>query len=209
MSLLVIPNVLVNGTPGDANPVNANFTAISTIVNGSIDQSNLAPGTQFPTSIIAQDAGLQPGHLAPGCITASKIAPGASVRNRVAGNVVPSLNFSTVETTIVTVGPITTSGGRVLFDGMWGLSVSVGFSGLSLTLKLKRNGTPIVTLQYPVGNGGASTVMQMCVPPPAYLDTGLAAGTYTYTVTMITSSALGVVVSPATNPGVFFAEEAA
>jgi hypothetical protein len=208
MSFLVIPNVLVNGTPGDAVPVNANFTAIAAILNGALDQSNLSPGTQFPTSSIAQDGGFQTGHLANGAVTAAKLAPGASVRNRFPANVVQNLGFTTVETTLLSLGPMTTSGGRVLIVVAWGLSCQIG-TGASgtITLRLKRNGTTIVTVAPHLSNSTAANI-EVAMHSPQYADMPTA-GTYTYTITGQTSAGNLILATPATDAGTGYMEEAA
>lgn len=54
MAQLVIPNIFVNGTVADADPVNQNFAAVQGSVN-SIDSSNIGPSGIYARQIIPTD----------------------------------------------------------------------------------------------------------------------------------------------------------
>lgn len=64
MGTVTIPNTLTNGSTTDATEVNANFTAVTTQVNGNIDSDNLA------------DAGVTAAKLAANAVTNVKVATG-------------------------------------------------------------------------------------------------------------------------------------
>lgn len=72
MGAITIPNTFVNGTPADATEVNDNFTAITDVVNGSIDGDNIS--TVPEAQVVFGDA----GHTHEGGTTGANIPVGAA-----------------------------------------------------------------------------------------------------------------------------------
>jgi len=110
----------------------------------------------------------------------------------------------------VTLSAITTRGGRLVILGTITMIVSLATTSTSVTFKLKRGATTIVT--WTVGGfvqapGTGNTLAIPFAFPVMAADLPIA-GTYTYTVTgIVAPGAAGSVTLDSTNPGNVFAIE--
>jgi hypothetical protein len=195
--------------------VDADLDTIYAGVNGNLDTTNLSSIAGILGSQLSGSAGITGAQIATGTIGGTNIAPttintsnlvqGAAVNQFATASATTNLNFSTVETTLVTLPSITTRGGLVLLTGSLGLFLTQsGSSGSTITLRVKRTST-IYTVIFVVSNSNASTVITP-IPTPLFIELPTP-GTYTYTITGQSSSSAVTINTPPTNAGAAFVME--
>lgn len=110
---------------------------------------------------------------------------GASTPAFESGIVSSGTSIAGVETIVCTVDPITTRGGKVLLAGLasWAY-VGAGDGLQNVTMRFKRNGTQIAQWTFQLS---AATFTTNALPTPSYIDSP-AAGTWTYTLTAVTTA---------------------
>lgn len=185
------------GTTILAAEMNTDLNAVFNVVNGNLDDDNLA--NDAVTTAKITDLNVTTGKLAANAVTTAKItdlnvttgklAVGATVADSDSGTPSTSLNITTGDTTVVTLGSVTTRGGPVLLGGMigWYLNIQSGSAGLAdqgdVTIRIKRDGSTIKTYIYAVANTAVfAGDVQFPLPTILYVDTP-AAGSYVYTIT--------------------------
>jgi hypothetical protein len=174
----------------------------------SIDNTNIIPGAAIATSKIAQDGGIQAGHVAALAVTAPKLAVGAAI-NAISNGPVGLSISATVETLIVTVAGINTRGGSVLLFGAGGVRAVPDPAGpTAYTWRIKRDGATIATITTNLGTAAAAANNAYPWALPAWIDVAPVAGAHVYTVTAQTAAA-AVFQTPAANAGSYFAVELA
>jgi len=95
MGLITIPDTFTGGTTILASEVNANFAAITAVVNGSIDSANLA------NSAVGQN------QLAASAVTDSKIATGAAIALSKLASLTANLALISNSTGAITTSSVT------------------------------------------------------------------------------------------------------
>jgi hypothetical protein len=75
MTALTIPNSFSPDTDANAPPVNANFIAIASVVNGNLDTTNLSAAAAIPGSQLSASAGITNAQL----VNGASLAPYGSV----------------------------------------------------------------------------------------------------------------------------------
>lgn len=167
-----------------------------------IDNTNIAPSANIATSKIAQDGGIQTGHLANGAVTLPKIAPGATLSTLVSAAALANQSGLTAETAICTLPTITTRGGLVVIGGGIGL-VAVMLGGVQGICRqiVYRGVTPIFTIDHKVLQDPDG---QIAIPTPIVLDQP-GAGSFIYKLTIQLSA--GGSLATSANPGSLFAVE--
>jgi hypothetical protein len=187
-----------------AAEVDADLNTIYALVNGNLEDANLADdisGTKLA------DLSVPYTKLGDLSIPTGKLEVHASSPQIAIASPTTGLAFSTVETTIVTLPAITTRGGRVRLSGVWGVRVAFSTTaGGTVILRIKRNGSVLITVE--IGVEAGAVPQSIPLPAPAYTDTP-AAGTWTYTITGQTDSASIELHTGAGNTGQVSVEEAA
>lgn len=74
MTSLSYPYTLTAGQPQNVNQLNSNLNAVATVLNGNVDNTNLASGAAL-------------ANLSAGSVTSAKLASGAALANLAAGSV--------------------------------------------------------------------------------------------------------------------------
>lgn len=191
---LTVPHTFTAHQTLRASDLNDNFAADAASIN-AVSSDQIVDGT-----INTQDLGTS-------SVTTAKIADGtvapvdATTRTPASGTVVTSLTFDTTETTVVTLGALVTTGGNVLLVGASAILAQNLTNPDLLTVRLKRSGSTILTLSYLLVSGGTREV-----PLPQYLDV-VAAGSYTYSITVQAGLASTNINTGSSNAGVYFAKE--
>lgn len=198
-----------------AAEVDADLTTLYTLVNGNLDDDNLADGI---SGTKLADLSIPFTKLGDASIPTTKLVVGASTANRVTAQPVSGQNANTVEQTVLTLPSLTTRGGRVLVIGHWGAYLGLGLLSVAsqntgtLTLRIKRAGSTIYTVEQYIEAPGPHTAltnyMRVPIPFPQFMDVP-AAGSHVYTITAQTTASYCQFQLPVSNQGQAWAEEAA
>lgn len=173
--------------------LNQNFAAISAVVNGGIDDSNVngAAGIKG-TKIADAPNGIPPGKINAGAVDPTALQMGATIHASGTGMQVARSTFSTAETSLVTTSSLATRGGPTLIVGSLALILghtSGAFPGEVLTIRLYRDSTKILEKNYTdVPTAGIIGAAQPFDASVVFLETP-SAGTHAYHVTAFTTSA--------------------
>lgn len=189
------------GTTILASEVNTDFNAVVNEVNGNLDANNLANNAVTTVKITdlnvttgkLADLSVTTAKLASQNVTTGKLAVGATVADSDSGTPTINLDFNTTETTVCTLGSVTSRGGPILIAGTigWYLNILTGSSGLpdqgNLTVRLKRDGSEIKKWIWSIAPTAAfAGEVQIPLPSLFYVETP-AAGAYVYTITAETN----------------------
>jgi hypothetical protein len=191
----------LNPTPPPTNLKNiravefdGDFDTIYALINGQLDDSNIAGG-----------AGINGAKLADGTVTIAKLTS-----NEVDIAIANSVAISTVELPVGTLPALLTTGGRVRLEGgMVTLLLGAGISGETITLRWYEDNVllPESEVVVDLDNGNASGVAIPLVLP-TFIRTGASIASHTYKVTAQTSSGFVTVSTRATgSTGRLFATE--
>lgn len=175
--------------------VDGDFDTIYTLVNGSLDDANIAVGANINGAKLAalSVTGTQIANLT---VTTGKLAVTSSTPNAVSvAGLVVSI---TTEADVAVLAPITTRGGNVLLTGNVAMVCLAG-GGSAVTLRVYRDGSIINTTKHTI----AGTVP---VPCPAHVDLAPGAGAHTYKFTAEVTGG-GSLVTDATDRGIWHAIE--
>lgn len=181
---------------GDLNEIYSNISNVNVAAGAAIVYSKLnLTGTIVNADISSSAA-----------IAGSKLAAGVSINGESIANVTTALGFTTVETTVVQLGGITTRGGKVLLFGTGGLAIAInGTTTGTVTLRVYRDAGVIATFVTPLQNINAALV-NLPYSIPIWRDAPVA-GTYVYKVTGQTSAAGVSILSNAASAGAWIAWE--
>ncbi len=161
-----------------ASEVDADLNAILTGGVNNIEAANIVDLT-ISTAKLAS-VSVTTAKLADLGVTSGKLAVGATVNaGPSTGAVVGGLTITSLQgvVTIATLPALVTRGGKVVVVGTQALIFSSGGSANTLTISLKRNGTPIALQLFD------GFVMTTTIPAIQFVDTP-SAGSNTYTVTV-------------------------
>lgn len=195
------------GTNSYTTEVSAGCTTIkSTEVDADLN-AILTGGVNNIETANINAAGLGTAAYANGSVTSAKLAAGSSINTFASGSIGP-LGITTVETTISSMGAITTRGGRVIVNCGWAASVQVA-AGLvgTVTLKYKVDGVLVAgnQLDIPVNNGTANTI-DTTLSAPSFSSVP-SPGSHTFTITGQTTNAGIQIITFGTNEGSCFVTE--
>lgn len=204
------------GNTQDCADLDTDLNTVYTLVNGALDDTNLAAGSvtasEIATGACTTDEILD-GTItntdvsASAAIAGTKLAVGASLLNRVSVAPVAGRNITT-EDTVATLPAITTRGGPVLLTGAMGWyfdSPGAGIDESALTVRIKRDGVTIHTIETNPADSAAGGARSW-LPTPTYIDTP-GAGTFVYSITAQTTFSGYHVRTRAANTGVLYAIE--
>lgn len=191
--------------------VDADLDTVYALVNGNIDTTNISSTANIVGGQIAPNAGINGSQLSSFAgITGQQLNAGAGIRQIVTQATTTANNIVT-ETTILTLN-ITPHGGSVFLFGWWDAQFTCqnasGSAAGTLTLRLKRDGTTIQTMQPNIGWSTSGTPnpnsILFPVPPPIFIETPTAVA-HVYTLTATTPGANFLF--SCTNAGIYFAVE--
>ena len=194
------PTILAAEVDGDLNTIYGEF-------NGGISNDNVSPTAAIACSKIAtgsctgtqiQNGSICSAQIGDGCIAnvdvsptaaiaGSKLAVGAAVRS--SDSSACNDGFDGVsDLVLVTLGPVTTGGGRVLITGQCALTWLMGTSSSSIVFQWIKDGVGVEFTTYPVVPGTA--LSQVPIPTPGLVDTPTAAShTYRLEATILAPGA--------------------
>ena len=195
------------GTTILASEVNADFNTVFNVVNGNLDDDNLANdavttakitdlnvttgklAANAVTTAKITDLNVTTGKLADLAVTTGKMAVGAAVPTSVAEVMTTFATSGTSETDLIIAPAITTRGGTVFIvptipAWLVGTSAAAG----NLTIRYYRGATNFYTIAYSIimPTYAFAGTMPVTIPP---LTNTPAAGTYVYKITAQVSSA--------------------
>lgn len=213
-------NAIITGGVNNIETANINSAGLDTaafadnsittdkIANDAVTTDQIADDA-VTTDQIADDA-VDTDQIADEAVTTDKIAIGDSVVSFVGAAVTTGLNFSTVETTVVTLPAITTRGYIPEIFGFWGIYVALTSAGSqSYTVRVKRDAVTIFTTIVQVI--GSAAGIRVPIPTPHILDALIVGtpGSYVYTITLQSSDSSVAFLSDGASAGSIFARELA
>jgi hypothetical protein len=177
-------NAILTGGVNNIETANINPAGLGTaaFANGSVTGAKIAATT------------ITGANIANNTITSTQLAIGATANSSATAAVNTGLSFTTVETTIVTLGAITTRGGPVLILGSWDFAATCTENTDTLTIRVKRNGTTFYTVTDRVrtSSTAATVTATLPIPFPTVVNT-MAAGSSVVTITaQLTSGNCGM-----------------
>ena len=188
MGNIVIPNVFVNGEIIDAPQWMADLYAITSTVNGGLDDTNIRAGANIATAKLASDLGITGGMIANGTITGNKIASGFTTNNRNAFRMVttPAMTLTSTHQTVGDASFAKPAGANSALVVMASIALLMGFNrSQAVSMQVLRNGAmflPENMVARLVGVGGVGSLTQSV--PVVFLDQPGGASTFHYEIQM-------------------------
>lgn len=186
-----------NGNITNANVATAANISGSKLADGTVTSAKITDGTIVNADVSATAA-----------IAGTKLGVKATVNAFGSAAVTAGLNFSTVETSIVSIGAIATRGSYVMVGGSWDVTaVTAGMASGTITFRVKRNGATFYTLDISISNPNAGSQI-IPISPPLVMDVGFISGNEAYSITAQTNTVnVTVQTGGSVNSGIIYALE--
>mgnify|MGYP000847564817 FL=1 len=181
------------GTTILASEVNTDFNTIANVINGNLDNNNIAAGAGIVYSKLSLTGGIVNADVnSSAAIAGSKLAVGASTPNSTGVTASTGLTIAETETTVATASAITTRGGTVLLIANCPFTLDVDLAGQKARAYVRfrwyRDATEIYEIESLITIPSPSDAWVLPMPALPLVTTAPAAGTYEFALKAVVNT---------------------